>query len=201
MNTLPNRDLNVAEEKSGAQSSPASAETLLVMDDVAENRDLLGRRLERAGYHVLMAENGPDALRLVEEKDISLVLLDIMMPGMSGIEVLKLLRTTRSATDLPVVMVSALTESNEVVEALNLGANDYITKPVDFPVAMARIKMQVSRKRSEEAVRKSEERYALAAKGSNEGLWDWDIPSNRIEYSSQWKALFGCFDQPVESST
>jgi len=201
MNTLPNREVNTVADDKAALPDPVSGEILLIVDDVAENRDLLGRRLERAGYGVLTAENGPEALRIIEEKEVSLVLLDIMMPGMSGIEVLKILRTSHSPVDLPVVMVSALTESNEVVEALNLGANDYITKPVDLPVAIARIKMQVSRKRSEEAVRKSEERYALAARGTNEGLWDWDIPSNRIEYSTQWKALFGCADQAIESST
>lgn len=139
MNTLPNPDMNAVADEKSAQPDSASGETLLIVDDVAENRDILGRRLERAGYHVLTAENGPDALRIIEENDVSLVLLDIMMPGMSGIEVLKILRTNRSPIHLPVVMVSALTESHEVVEALSLGANDYITKPVDLPVAIARI--------------------------------------------------------------
>jgi diguanylate cyclase (GGDEF)-like protein/PAS domain S-box-containing protein len=202
MNTFRNQSLNViAEHNDGVKTDYPPAETLLVVDDNAENRDMLGRRLERAGYSVVLAENGPEALRIIEEKTISLVLLDIMMPGMSGIEVLKILRATHSPVQLPVVMVSSLTESNEVVEALNLGANDYITKPIDFPVAVARIKMQVTRKHSEEAIRKSEERYALAAKGSNEGLWDWDITASRVDYSAEWKALFGCEAQDVGTST
>lgn len=201
-NTLPSHDVNTAAEKpNNAKASEPAVDILLIVDDVPENRDLLGRRLERSGYKVITAGSGPEALRILEENSVSLVLLDIMMPEMSGIEVLKVLRKTHSQSELPVVMVSALTESSDVVEALNLGANDYITKPVDLPIAIARIKTQLSRKQSEEAVRKSEERLALAAKGSNEGVWDWDIAANRIEYSADWKAVFGCGDAPIGSST
>ena len=155
----------------------------------------------RAGYIVVAAESGAEALRIIEEKSIGIVLLDIMMPDMSGIELLKILRSSHSPLQLPVVMVSSLTESNEIVQALNLGANDYITKPIDFPVAIARIKMQVTRKHSEEAIRQSEERYVLAAQGSNEGLWDWDVTAGRMEYSAEWKALFGCEAEAISTST
>ena len=201
MNTF--RDVGiptVEEQKAKLGSTQPFAETLLVVDDNPANRDLLSRRLQRAGYLVAVAENGPDALRLITEQNISLVLLDIMMPGMSGIDVLKVVRSTQSSSQLPIIMVSSLTESNEVAEALNLGANDYITKPIDFPVTFARIKTQVARKLSEEALRKSEERYALAAKGANEGLWDWDITAGRVEYSSEWKALVGCTDESIGDS-
>ena len=97
------------------------------------------RRLERSGFNVLAAASGPEALELVRRGNIDLVLLDIMMPGMTGIDVLRTLRATRSSAALPVVMVTAKTDSEDVVEALSLGANDYVTKPVDYPVALARI--------------------------------------------------------------
>ena len=114
--------------------------TILVVDDLAANRDLLGRRLERAGFRVLMAASGREALDLVKAGNVDCVLLDIMMPEMTGLEALSQLRLTRSMASLPVIMVTAKTESEDVVEALSLGANDYITKPVDFPVALARIR-------------------------------------------------------------
>jgi len=118
-------------------SEPAA--TILVVDDLPANRDLMVRRLERSGFNVLAAASGPEALELVRRGNIDLVLLDIMMPGMTGMDVLRTLRATRSPAALPVVMVTAKTDSEDVVEALSLGANDYVTKPVDYPVALARI--------------------------------------------------------------
>ncbi len=113
--------------------------TILVVDDLAANRELLGRRLERSGFRVLLAGCGEEALELASRSEVDCVLLDIMMPGMSGLDVLRQLRAKRSIAELPVIMVTARTDSEDVVEALSLGANDYVTKPVDFPVVLARI--------------------------------------------------------------
>jgi CheY-like chemotaxis protein len=100
----------------------------------------MARRLERSGFRVLTAASGPEALEVLRRTAVDLVLLDIMMPGMTGLDVLRAVRISRSTATLPVVMVTAKTESEDVVEALSLGANDYVTKPVDFPVALARIR-------------------------------------------------------------
>ena len=124
--------------------------TILVVDDLPANRDLMARRLERSGYRVLSAASGPEALELVRRGSVDLVLLDIMMPGMTGFDVLRTLRATRSSAALPVLMVTAKTDSDDVVEALSLGANDYIFKPVDYPVALARIQKEL---RTTQAVR------------------------------------------------
>ena len=123
--------------------------TLLLVDDDAMNRDALARRLTRSGYTVLTADGGVAALRMIRENRIDAVLLDVMMPGMSGLETLRQLRQVRSVADLPVIMVTAKDESNDVVEALDLGANDYVTKPVDFAVALARIRAQVMTRRAD----------------------------------------------------
>ena len=117
--------------------------TILVVDDDELNRDMLSRRLERKEYKVLVASDGSEALELAGRELIDMVILDIMMPGMSGLEVLKILRQTRSATELPVIMASAKGESQDVVNALELGANDYAAKPLDFPVLLARIEAQL----------------------------------------------------------
>ena len=117
--------------------------TLLVVDDNAANRDLLSRRLERKGFRVITAENGQRALDILATSKVDLVLLDIMMPGLTGLEVLRKVRETQAPSALPVVMVTAKTESEDIVEALELGANDYVTKPIDFPVVLARVKAQL----------------------------------------------------------
>jgi serine/threonine protein kinase/FixJ family two-component response regulator len=135
--------------------------TLLVVDDVEENRDLLSRRLLKKGFQVLVAESGRQALAVIEAQPVDLVLLDIMMPGMTGLEVLEELRQTRSAAELPIIMCTAKTESDDMVQALELGANDYVTKPIDFPVALARVQSQLRQKKSKRAQKAAEQAQAV----------------------------------------
>jgi len=123
---------------------------LLVVDDNENNRDMLSRRLARRGHTVEVAEDGEIALNILERESFDLILLDIMMPGIDGIEVLKRVRQKHSASDLPVIMATAKDESEAVVQALEIGANDYVTKPLDFPVVLARVRTQLSLKRAQE---------------------------------------------------
>lgn len=162
-----------------------------MVDDEEANRDMLARRLERSGFRVDTVEDGARALDLLRNCEYDAVLLDSMMPGMSGSEVLRLLRAVHDPEQLPVIMVTAVTESRKIAEAIDLGANDYVTKPIDFPVALARIRSQVARKRAESERRASEERYALAARSANDGLWDWDLLSGVVYYSPRWKEMLG----------
>jgi diguanylate cyclase (GGDEF)-like protein/PAS domain S-box-containing protein len=164
---------------------------LLIVDDAEANRDMLCRRLQRKGYTTTAAVGGKEALELVGQQRFDLVLLDITMPDLDGMAVLKILRQTYTAAELPVIMVTAKQQSEDMVAALELGANDYVTKPIDFPVALARISTQLARKRAEEALRESEERYALAVRGANDGLWDWHFLTNEIYFSPRWKAMLG----------
>ena len=170
---------------------------LLVVDDDENNRDMLSRRLRKAGYYVEVAASAGEALAQMEGAEMELLLLDNMMPGMSGTELLRLLRVTYSASDLPVIMVTAMSETKDIVEALNLGANDYITKPVDIAVALARIETQIRRKKAEEELADSRERLALAMRGTNDGMWDWDLRSGEIHYSARWKSMLGLGDDDV----
>jgi sigma-B regulation protein RsbU (phosphoserine phosphatase) len=131
---------------------PAAEPVVLVVDDNADNRDALARRLQRSGYQVKLAADGPAALRLLAESPCDLVLLDVMMPGMNGLEVLRKIRDTRSPMQLPVIMATARDQSADIAEALNLGANDYVTKPLDFVVLLARIQTQLMLKAAAEKV-------------------------------------------------
>ena len=293
---------------------------LLIVDDNELNRDMLSRRLERCGYRVAVAANGKDVLDRVRQDRTDLVLLDIEMPVVSGLDVLASLRRNYSPGQLPVIMVTAKNQSEEIVRALDLGANDYITKPVDFPVALARVRTQLSyklaedqiryqqallkcqseasldgilllssngdilsfnqrflemwqlnavdkntidgiadyvadrdsflarfredtarsgnqdeivlrdgrtfeyygapivgeeavhygrvwyfrditrRKQTQLALRESEERYALAARGANDGIWDWNVIAGSVFYSARWKSLLGYADNEIGES-
>ncbi len=113
--------------------------SILVVDDNPVTRVLCSRVLAREGYRVLLAEDGIEALRVVKEEPVDLVLLDVMMPGLSGFDVLETLRKLYSAQTLRVMMVTAKDQSESVVRAFELGADDYITKPLDVPVMVARV--------------------------------------------------------------
>lgn len=122
--------------------------SLLVVDDSEPNRDALCRRLQRRGYGVTTAKDGTQALALLAEQRFDLVLLDVMMPGLNGLEVLQIIRETHPGTELPVIMATARDESSDIVRALELGASDYVTKPLDFAVVLARVRTHLSLKRS-----------------------------------------------------
>ena len=122
---------------------------LLVVDDNLQNRDLLLRRLTGSGYQVEVAQGGAEALEKINQAHFDLVLLDQVMPGMSGLDLLRLLRATHSPSELPVIMVSALNDSEAIVDAFDLGANDYVVKPIDLRVMDARIQTQLLRSQTE----------------------------------------------------
>jgi diguanylate cyclase (GGDEF)-like protein len=129
-------------------ASTGPAAKLLLVDDIEDNRVVLRRRFQRRGFEVDEAESGARALELIGRYDYDLVLLDVRMPDMDGVEALKRLRLTHPADLLPVIMCTANNASEDVVVALEAGANDYVAKPVDFAVALARVQSQVERKRN-----------------------------------------------------
>ena len=140
----PERGTGAGPESRGA--------AVLVVDDNEANRDLLSRRLVGAGWAVVSAASGPAALAALAEGRFDAVLLDVMMPEMDGLEVLRRIRKRHGVGELPVVMASALGETRDVVEALRLGANDYVTKPLDMPVVLARLGTQLALRRANEDV-------------------------------------------------
>src|SRR5690349_12925569 len=136
----------------------APLSSLLIVDDEEMNREGLARHLKRHNYEVTVAKSGREAIELLGGRRFDLVLLDIMMPGMNGLEVLKFLRRVDSLIELPIIMVTAKGESEDMVEALELGANDYVTKPLDFPVVLARIRTQLALRRAVAQVKELEQK-------------------------------------------
>ena len=152
-------------------SKPEGPPRLLIVDDIADNRVILARRFARRGFAIVEADSGEQALKLIEQQPFDVVLLDVMMPGIGGLAVLKTVRLSRSALDLPIIMVTAKAEAENVVEALHLQANDYVTKPVNFDVALARVNAQIDRKRADERLRSAND----ALRAINDDL------ENRVE--------------------
>src|SRR5882762_6478390 len=105
---------------------------LLIVDDNEMNRDMLARRLARKGYVIELADNAKELLERVQRDAVDLVLLDIEMPEISGLDALKTLRKHYSATELPIIMVTAKTQSDDIVAALDLGAKPCLSEPWFF---------------------------------------------------------------------
>lgn len=134
-----------------AESGPAPATTLtgrlLVVDDNELNRDMLSRRLERLGHTVLRAENGRQALDLLRANKVDLILLDLIMPEMDGVETLEKLKATPALRHTPVIMLSASDEMDRVVRCIEIGADDYLQKPFNPVLLKARINAGLEKKR------------------------------------------------------
>ncbi len=126
---------------------PAQAGVILIVDDNATNREMLGRRLERDGHRVQLAAGGREALDLIHGRRVDLVLLDVMMPDMNGYEVLQQLKAEVALRDIPVLMISAVDEVESVVRCIELGAEDYLPKPFDPVLLRARIGACLEKKR------------------------------------------------------
>lgn len=112
---------------------------LLVVDDIAENRNLLSRYFGARGFRIAQADCGRTALSMIKQQHFDAVLLDIIMPEIDGIEVLKTIRASHTPAGLPVIMVSGRSASNDIKLVLDLGANDYITKPIDLAAALTKL--------------------------------------------------------------
>lgn len=141
-----------------AARSPAASDQggrILVVDDTASNRDLLSRRLSRDGHAVMAASSGREALQLLDREVFDLVLADILMPDMNGLELLRHLKAERRFREIPVVMVSGLKDEDAVARCIEAGAEDYLRKPIDPVLLRARITACLERRRW----REREKRY------------------------------------------
>ena len=134
----------------------ADGPALLVVDDNEDNRYTLTRRLTREGYGDLTtATNGREALDLLQAKSFDLILLDIMMPGTNGYEVLEHMKADPALREIPVIMISALSELDSVIRCIELGAEDYLPKPFNPTLLRARVGASLEKKRLRDAVRAS----------------------------------------------
>jgi len=123
-----------------------SKERILVVDDEEDILELVRYNLAKEGYHVSGAITGEDALKKARVEAFDLIVLDLMLPGIDGLEVTKKLKSNRATEQIPIVMLSAKGEEADIVTGLELGADDYITKPFSPKVLIARVRTALRRK-------------------------------------------------------
>lgn len=124
--------------------TPESSSRILVVEDEPDLRDLFKTTLEYLNYEVITCTNGEDAIRLAYEERPSLIFLDVVMPGMSGFEVCRFLKNDNATKDIFVIIVSALNREVDYEMSIEVGADDYITKPVSLDVIKRVLKNTIS---------------------------------------------------------
>lgn len=140
------------------QAAASITGRVLIVDDLAENRDLLQRRLQLMGHQTVTAADGPTALRILDGEPVDLVLLDALMPDMDGLQVLRRVRADARFRHLPVIMLSAMDGDEHVIRSLEFGADDFVTKPFNPVFLRARVSASLEKKR----LRDAEEQARLA---------------------------------------
>ncbi|MDO7841471.1 response regulator [Sphingomonas immobilis] len=139
-------------------ASPAprrAVRTILAVDDSRTALGVVGRRLSHLGYLTVLCDSGAEAMDLIAARGFDLVLLDMVMPRMSGMQVLRAIRSGAETMDLPVIMLTGRSDPAAAVEALAAGADDHVAKPVDFDILSARIERTLARMRRIADLKKS----------------------------------------------
>ncbi len=202
---------------SDEQINNAQADILIIDDKPASVRlliEILGRR----GYTVRPAADGPQALLAARKQAPDLILLDVMLPGMSGYEVCQKLKADEATRDIPVIFISALAQEFDKVKGFSVGGVDYIPKPFYMEEVLARVRTHVAlhklqkalegrnadlqreiavRKQAEAALRISQERYQMATQAAGVGVWDWNLQTGEFYLDSNLKAFLGYTDEEI----
>lgn len=159
-------------ENEVAKIQPEESETLkltgvpyrvLIIDDNIVNVKVIDIRLQKKGVETVSLIDSTKAIETIKNGNFDLILLDVIMPEVSGLEILKWIRSVHSAMQLPVIMATAKVENQDLIEAMKVGANDYITKPIDFQIAWARIEAHITIKRFNDEVEKQRTESLKAA--------------------------------------
>jgi DNA-binding response OmpR family regulator len=165
-----------------ADDIPGHRARVLVVDDEPNNSDMLARRLQRQHYRVDVVNSGKEALERLEQNVYDATLLDVMMPGLDGFQVLDRIRSGDRHRDLPIIMVTAVADAEEVVRAFRAGADDYVTKPINFPVLNARLQSQVIKHQAQEHLhRLNAELSQLIAAGTERLRTTYELLSSIVD--------------------
>ena len=149
-------------------------------------------------YHLFRASTLTEGIEILHKIKPNVILSDLTLPDSRGFETFR--RLTHSAPDAPIILLTGLNDETLALTAIREGAQDYLVKTELSCMLLTRaICYAIERKSIEEALRESQERYFLAVQGANDGIWDWDLKSNRIYYSPRWKAMLGFIDNEIQN--
>ena len=177
-----------------------------IVDDNPTNLEVLLNALNEEGFEMLVAINGKIAIEQAEYAQPDIILLDIMMPDMDGFETYNRLKARAETKDIPVIFMTALSQTEKKVKGFNLGAVDYVTRPLQHEEVIARVtthltlrNLQRELQEANHALRESDERYMLALRGAKDGIWDWNLKTDEIYYSARWQEMLGYADGEIQN--
>lgn len=173
-----------------ANSSSQEETKILVVDDDKLARQLAISVLEKSGYQLQSAENGLQALTAFKRDPADIVLLDVMMPEMDGFATCAALRALPSGVHTPILMLTALDDMESINRAYEVGATDFITKPVNYPLLNHRVRYAWRAMKTAEELRNSQARLAKAQHTAQLGHWQWDLEKNTLKWSAEISRLF-----------
>lgn len=189
----------------------AQSSIILIVDNQPMNLKMLFSFLQECGYKILVAKRGESAIKKLQKVSPDLILLDVMLPGLNGFETCERLKAAPETKDIPIIFMTALSESVDKTQGLKVGAVDYITKPFQQEEVLARIENQLKIKRLQKQLeeqnqrlqqeistrRKIEERLELVIQAANDGFWDWNLESGEIYISPRCKEMLGYSDEEL----
>ena len=159
-----------------SRSGHGNHSSVLIVNDVPEQLELMYGLLRKAGYFVFMAGDGHEALAIAKREQPDIVISDVAMPELDGIEFCRLIRRDDELRSVPILLVSALRkDTDSVIEGLEAGADDYLEMPFDSSRLVAKVSKLVERARLEGALRDSEERYRLLFENTPQPIWVHDV--------------------------
>jgi len=188
---LNNVDINILEREKPL---------ILVVDDELVGRIYIEKALLDDGYDVITAENGQQALLLVEQKSPNMIVMDVMMPIMDGYQACFKIRKEEGQLQVPILMLTGLDDIESIEKSFDAGATDFIVKPINLPIFKQRIRYALKTHKTDIELHKHQLRQAHAHKVAQLGYWDWDLKSNQVYWSNEVYSILSVSENEFESN-